>query len=298
MIPDADDADVLSVFLPEQAAEAVLDLERIGQLRRARARRGPGPHARRRARRLRRPARRRARATGRWRVFLDHKQNVFDAVDRRQYDRISRAATTQFQLFENCRNTPEINDITALLAAVEPDEPLAKSGPEVDAALRPGRPRGRRHGGHAGRGLVSSRRRAARHRRSRDRRGGRRASCGTMAGRRAAACQVSMVAGGRSRSSRPRPSSRVLRLSPPSSSASVSSPRARRCGAMYVAAHDRGPCSRSCSTRARARTSSSAPSSSLDGCRADDAATDPIRSLKTGRSLVDDCAVRQSSCTT
>jgi hypothetical protein len=131
MIPDAEDADVLSVFLPEQAQEAVLDLELLGgydalvidegqdlmiegaldvfdALLDAGLERGT------------------------WRMFLDHKQNVFDAVDRRQYDRVAASATTQFQLFENCRNTPEINDITALLAAVEPDEPLAKSGPAVD----------------------------------------------------------------------------------------------------------------------------------------------------------------------
>ena len=68
---------------------------------------------------------------GCWRVFLDHKQNVFDAVDRRQYDRISSNATTQFQLFENCRNTPQISEITGLLAAVEPDEAVASPGPDV-----------------------------------------------------------------------------------------------------------------------------------------------------------------------
>ena len=66
---------------------------------------------------------------GCWRVFLDHKQNVFDAVDRRQYDRISSKATTQYQLFENCRNTPQISDMTALLSAVEPDETLGRRGP-------------------------------------------------------------------------------------------------------------------------------------------------------------------------
>jgi hypothetical protein len=130
MIPDAHDEDVLSVFLPEHAVEAILELDRIGSYDALVVDEGQdlmldgaldvfdslldgGLDA------------------GCWRVFLDHKQNVFDAVDRRQYDRVASNATTQFQLLDNCRNTPEISDTTAMLAAVEPDETLAKSGPQV-----------------------------------------------------------------------------------------------------------------------------------------------------------------------
>ncbi|MCK9250713.1 MAG: NERD domain-containing protein/DEAD/DEAH box helicase [Solirubrobacteraceae bacterium] len=130
LIPDADDADVLGVFLPEQAQEAVLELDRVGAY---------GALVLDEAQDLMFEAAldvldlllEDGLGNGRWRVFLDHKQNLFEAVDRMQFDRLAGAATTQFQLFENCRNTPEISETTALLAAVEPDEAVARSGPDV-----------------------------------------------------------------------------------------------------------------------------------------------------------------------
>jgi hypothetical protein len=69
---------------------------------------------------------------GRWRVFLDHKQNVFSAVDLGQLKRVTGAAETQYDLLDNCRNTPQINATTCMLAALEPDDALAAEGPEVE----------------------------------------------------------------------------------------------------------------------------------------------------------------------
>ncbi|WP_169449137.1 nuclease-related domain-containing DEAD/DEAH box helicase [Patulibacter americanus] len=130
LIPDAEDRDVLDVFLPEQAMEAVSELERIGSYDALVVDEGQDLMVE-GALDLLDVLLEGGLARGRWRVFLDHKQNVFEAVDRLQYDRVSGAATTQFQLFENCRNTPEINEMTALLAAVTPDETSARSGPDV-----------------------------------------------------------------------------------------------------------------------------------------------------------------------
>ncbi|HMJ34971.1 MAG TPA: NERD domain-containing protein [Baekduia sp.] len=130
-IPDADDQDIFDIFLPEEACAALLDgekpdaydvlvMDEAQDLLTESALdvlelllRGGLEH-------------------GTWRVFLDHKQNIFSAVDRAQLDRLSAHATTQYQLFENCRNTPQINTTTCMLAAVAPDEAPANAGPDVE----------------------------------------------------------------------------------------------------------------------------------------------------------------------
>jgi hypothetical protein len=130
-IPDADEADVLAVFLPEVAAEGlettnvegsydVLVVDEAQDLMVEGAllvfdgllRNGLG--------------------AGTWRFFIDHKQNVFSGVDLAQFGRIDSAATTHFDLVDNCRNTPEIANMTALLSAVDRDEVLAHDGPDVE----------------------------------------------------------------------------------------------------------------------------------------------------------------------
>lgn len=130
-LPDADEEDLLSVFLPERACDAAIDLGRDGEydvlivdeaqdllldtaldVLDVLLDGGLGE--------------------GRWRAFIDHKQNVFSAVDRQQLDRLSSAATSQYQLVDNCRNTPQINDTTCMLSAVDPDDTLADDGPEVE----------------------------------------------------------------------------------------------------------------------------------------------------------------------
>ncbi len=130
-LPDADESDLLSVFLPEQAAEAAIDLERAGSY---------GALVIDEAQDLLLEGALDVfdllldggLPDGMWRVFLDHKQNVFSAVDRSQFERLTKHAVTEFDLVDNCRNTPQICDTTAMLSAVDPDEALAEAGPEVE----------------------------------------------------------------------------------------------------------------------------------------------------------------------
>jgi len=130
-IPDADDEDVLNIFLPEQACEAIIDLDRAGSydvlivdeaqdlllegaLDVLDLLLSDGLDE------------------GVWRFFLDHKQNVFSAVDQRQLSRVVAAAGTEYDLVDNCRNTPQIGSTTCMLSAVDPDDVLAGDGPEVE----------------------------------------------------------------------------------------------------------------------------------------------------------------------
>ncbi len=130
-IPDADDADVLDVFLPELAAEAAIDLGLAGSY---------DVLVLDEAQDLLTTAAldvfdvllRGGLDGGVWRIFIDHKQNVFDRVDLVQLDRIRGAASTRYELLENCRNTPQIGETTAMLSAVDPDEMLADDGPDVE----------------------------------------------------------------------------------------------------------------------------------------------------------------------
>lgn len=130
-IPDAEDADVLDVFLPELAAEAAIDLGRAGAydvlvLDEAQDLLMSG------ALDVLDVLLNGGLEAGVWRVFLDHRQNVFEAVDLVQLDRIREAAGTRYELVENCRNTPQIAETTAMLSAVDPDEMLAGDGPDVE----------------------------------------------------------------------------------------------------------------------------------------------------------------------
>lgn len=130
-LPDAAPEDLLGVFLPELAVEAILELDR-----------GDGYEALvvDEAQDLLVEAALEVwdlllsggLAKGTWRVFLDHKQNVFSAVDRGQLERITAAATTRYTLVDNCRNTPQISETTCMLSAVDPDATLAGEGPDVE----------------------------------------------------------------------------------------------------------------------------------------------------------------------
>jgi hypothetical protein len=130
-MPDAEHLDLLNVFLPDRAAQAAIDLDEantvealvideaqdllfegaldlidillVGNV-----------------------------AGGTWRVFLDHKQNVFSAVDVDQFRRLSDSAVTELDLVDNCRNTPQVAVTTSMLAAVPLDELLAPDGPDVE----------------------------------------------------------------------------------------------------------------------------------------------------------------------
>lgn len=130
-LPDADEEDLFGLFLPEEACEAALDLERQGSfdavvIDEAQDLLFDG------ALDLFDVLLDEGLDRGVWRFFLDHKQNVFSAVDTDQLLRLADAAVTEHDLIDNCRNTPQIASTTAMLAAVSLDEPLAADGPEVE----------------------------------------------------------------------------------------------------------------------------------------------------------------------
>jgi hypothetical protein len=133
-VRDAHPADVFAVFLPEVAAEAAIDLgitydalvldeaqdlllETVLDLFDLLLEDGL--------------------SEGTWRLFLDHKQNVFSAVDQVQLDRLEHHAVTELDLVDNCRNSGQIAVTTALLSAVRPDQVWAPDGPDVDLRFVP-----------------------------------------------------------------------------------------------------------------------------------------------------------------
>lgn len=130
-IPDASEEDIRTLFLPEEAMEAIIELGRDAQY---------GVLILDEAQDLLLAGALDVfdllldggLAKGRWRVFLDQKQAVFSGVDDEQLDRIRRNTTSQFQLVDNCRNTPQICETTCMLSAVDPDDPLAADGPQVE----------------------------------------------------------------------------------------------------------------------------------------------------------------------
>lgn len=130
-LPPASEEDLFAVFLPEQALEGALELG-IGQYDVLIVDEAQDL--------LFEPALdlfdvllKNGLETGMWRIFLDHRQRVFASVDPVQWDRLSDMSESQFGLFENCRNTPQIATITALLSAQQLDTPLASDGPGVEA---------------------------------------------------------------------------------------------------------------------------------------------------------------------
>ncbi len=130
-MPDAEHGDLLTVFLPDHAAQAAIDLDEANTVEALVIDEGQdllfegaldlidmllaGNLA-----------------EGTWRVFLDHKQNVFSAVDAQQFRRLTDSAVTELDLVDNCRNTPQVAVTTSMLAAVPLDKLLAPDGPDVD----------------------------------------------------------------------------------------------------------------------------------------------------------------------
>jgi hypothetical protein len=130
-IPAASAKDIRDVFLPEVASAALIDLGQDGSI---------GALVIDEAQDLLTEAHLDFFDTildgglhgGLWRVFLDHRQNVFSTVDLEQLRRLESCAVSDYDLIENCRNTPEVATLTYMLAAVDPDDVLADGGPEVD----------------------------------------------------------------------------------------------------------------------------------------------------------------------
>lgn len=130
-LPDASPEDLFHLFMPERAATAAIDLEKDGSYNALVIDEAQdllleglldlfdvlledGLEG------------------GTWRVFLDQKQNLFSSVDINQLKRLEDFAVSRQDLVDNCRNTPEIATMTALLSAAPADEPLAQPGPEVE----------------------------------------------------------------------------------------------------------------------------------------------------------------------
>ncbi len=71
-------------------------------------------------------------ARGTWRVFLDPRQDVFNAMDIASGGELAKAAPTRFRLRVNCRNTAEIATQTSVLSTRELEETLPVTGPDVE----------------------------------------------------------------------------------------------------------------------------------------------------------------------
>jgi hypothetical protein len=130
-IPPASETDLRDLFLPEAASGAAIDLDLAGSV---------GALVVDEAQDLLTEVHldffdtllNNGLARGLWRFFLDHRQNVFSAVDLRQLERLQTWSVSDYDLTENCRNTPEIATLAYMLAALKPDEVLAVEGPKVE----------------------------------------------------------------------------------------------------------------------------------------------------------------------
>lgn len=69
---------------------------------------------------------------GRWRFFLDHKQDVFEQTSAASVERLRSLRPMDFRLTKNCRNTHQVAIETAVLAAIDPDDSLQVQGPESE----------------------------------------------------------------------------------------------------------------------------------------------------------------------
>ena len=68
---------------------------------------------------------------GRWRIFLDHKQNLFGAIEPNTLERIHSYTPAQFELKLNCRNTAPIAMATCLFGDIPLDDISDVEGPDV-----------------------------------------------------------------------------------------------------------------------------------------------------------------------
>ncbi len=69
---------------------------------------------------------------GRWRFFLDPKQNLFDALTDKGLGRLDASTPVQFRLSVNCRNTAQIATMASILSRLHLEETLRIDGLEVD----------------------------------------------------------------------------------------------------------------------------------------------------------------------
>jgi superfamily I DNA/RNA helicase len=70
--------------------------------------------------------------SGSWRLFLDPLQDIFEASDQSQVQRLRELGPAQYRLTVNCRNTAPIAVGTGLLAGMAATEVMNVTGPEVE----------------------------------------------------------------------------------------------------------------------------------------------------------------------
>jgi hypothetical protein len=70
--------------------------------------------------------------SGTWRLFLDPLQDIFEASDQSQVQRLRELGAAQYRLTVNCRNTEPIAVGTGLLAGMAATEVMKVAGPEVE----------------------------------------------------------------------------------------------------------------------------------------------------------------------
>ena len=69
--------------------------------------------------------------SGRWAVFYDEKQNIYNPEYQEGLDSIMSYPSTKFKLFVNCRNTIQIGTYSAKISGVESDTFIRENGEEV-----------------------------------------------------------------------------------------------------------------------------------------------------------------------
>lgn len=130
-LPSAEDADLYTVFFPALCLEALQALDRVGEY---------DVLIIDEAQDLARSAYmevfdalvKGGLADGRWSVFLDPYQDVFDGIAPEGLARLTSAAPARYRLSVNCRNTKPIAVTVALLSGVDCDATLVVDGLEVE----------------------------------------------------------------------------------------------------------------------------------------------------------------------
>jgi hypothetical protein len=130
-LPPAEEADLFAIFLPELCIEALLELNRAQTydllvIDEAQDLLSPEFLA------FFDALLAGGIITGKWMMFLDAYQDVFETISPGGWDRLLAAKPAQFRLTVNCRNTKPIAVATQILSGVEWEETLHVSGPDVE----------------------------------------------------------------------------------------------------------------------------------------------------------------------
>ncbi len=72
---------------------------------------------------------------GRWAVFYDEKQNIYNPKYKEGFDILNSLEPTRFKLFVNCRNTVQIGNYSSKVSGVELNEFIRENGEEVQKVV-------------------------------------------------------------------------------------------------------------------------------------------------------------------